>query len=132
MNRNERNALFSFLLIYVGSSLLFLGVTLYVYYNKELKDLDKQCSIEMVSAAHQIRGDILKSYMNKGMYKPKKLSNPVLKFGLYDNQNKAIFSQLSTNEIMFNKEAYETKNHTFHVHELNKKDIPIKAFENNI
>jgi len=126
LNRNERNALFSFLFIYVGSSLLFLGVTLYVYYNKELKTLDKQCSIEMVSAAHQIRGDILKSYMNNGMYKPKELSNPVLKYGLYDNQNKAIFSQLSTNEIMFNKEAYETKSHTFHVHELNKKDIPIK------
>lgn len=80
----------------------------------------------MVSAAHMIRGDILKSYMNKGMYIPKKLANPVLKFGLYDNKNEAIFSQLSTDDIMFNKEAYETQSHTFHIHELNKKDIPIK------
>ena len=126
MNRNEKKALFSFLLIYVGSTLLFLSLAVYTYYNKEVKMLDKQCSIEMTSAAFQIRGDILKSYMNKGSYNPKKLLNPVLKFGLYDYNNRAIYSELSTDDVMFQKEAYETKTHTFHVHELKKKDIPIK------
>ena len=126
MNLNEKKALFSFLSIYVTSSLLFLSLAVFTYYSKEVKSLDKQCSIEMISAAYQIRGDILKSYMNKGSYTPKKLSNPILKFGLFDNSNRTIFSQLSTDSIMFKKEAYETKTHTFHVHELNKKDIPIK------
>jgi len=126
LNKNEKKALFSFLSIYVGSSLLFLSLAVYTYYYKELKDLDRQCSIEMVSAAYQIRGDILKSYMIKGGYQPKELINPVLKFGLFDYNNNAIYSELSTDTIAFNKEAYETKTHTFHVHELNKKDVPIK------
>ncbi|OUR72876.1 two-component sensor histidine kinase [Arcobacter sp. 31_11_sub10_T18] len=126
MNKNEKKALFSFLSIYVGSSLLFLSLAVYTYYHKELKALDRQCSIEMVSAAYQIRGDILKSYMIKGGYQPKELINPVLKFGLFDYNNNAIYSELSTEAIRFNKEAYETKTHTFHVHELNKKDVPIK------
>ena len=126
MNRNEKKALFKFLSIYVGSSLLFLSLAVYTYYHKELKTLDRQCSIEMVSAAYQIRGDILKSYMKKGAYQPKKLLNPVLNFGLFDYNNKAIYSELSTNAISFNTEAYETNTHTFHVHELNKDDVPIK------
>ena len=100
MNRNEKKALFSFLLIYVGSSLLFLGVSLYVYYNKELKSLDRQCSIEMVSAAHQIRGDILKSYMNSGQYNPKILANPVLKFGLFEGGTRDQYH--NTTDLAFN------------------------------
>ncbi len=126
MNKNEKKALFSFLTIYVGSSLIFLSLAVFTYYNKELKTLEKQCSIEMISAAYKIRGDILKSYMNEGSYTPKPLSNKVLSFGLFDKNNKVIFSQLSTSFIMFNKEAYETQTHAFHVHELNKKEVPIK------
>lgn len=126
MNKNEKKALFSFLAIYVGSSVFFLAMSLYIYYNKELKTLDKQCSIEMVSVAHQIRGDILKSYLNNSTYEPKEITNQVLKFALFDYDNKPVFSQLSTDEIRFNKEAYETNTHTFHILELNKKEIPIK------
>jgi len=126
LNKNEKKALFSFLTIYVGSSVFFLAISLYIYYNKELKTLDKQCSIEMVSMAHQIRGDILKSYLNNSSYKPESLSNKVLKFALFDYENKAVFSQISTDNIQFNKEAYETNTHTFHILELKKKEIPIK------
>ena len=126
MNKNEKKALFSFLTIYVGSSVFFLAMSLYIYYNKELKTLDKQCSIEMVSAAHQIRGDILKSYLNNKEYEPKELENQLLRFALFDYNNKPIFSQLSTEDIKFSKEAYETNTHTFHILELNKKEIPIK------
>ena len=126
MNKNEKKALFSFLAIYVGSSVFFLAMSLYIYYNKELKTLDKQCSIEMVSAAHQIRGDILKSYLNNKAYEPKELNNQLLKFALFDYDNKPVFSQLSTEDIRFNKETYETNTHTFHILALNKEDIPIK------
>lgn len=126
MNRDEKKAIISFFIIYVGSSLLFLSVALYTYYNKEVKTLEKQCSIQMVSAAHKIRGDILKSYMSDGMYTPKSLPNKALRFGLFDWNKNEIYSELSTKDIMFSKEAYETKSHTFHVHELNKRDIPIK------
>ena len=87
MNKNEKKALFSFLAIYVGSSVFFLAMSLYIYYNKELKTLDKQCSIEMVSVAHQIRGDILKAYLNDTSYKPKDLSNRLLKFALFDYED---------------------------------------------
>ena len=126
MNKNEKKALFSFLAIYVGSSVFFLAMSLYIYYNKELKTLDKQCSMEMVSVAHQIRGDILKAYLNKSTYEPENISNKLLKFALFNYDNKPVFSQLSTNAILFDKEAYETDTHTFHILELNKKEIPIR------
>ena len=126
MNKNEKKALFSFLAIYVGSSVFFLAMSLYIYYNKELKTLDKQCSMEMVSVAHQIRGDILKSYLNDSTYKPKDISNKLFKFALFDYDNKSVFSQISTDDIRFNKTGYETNTHTFHILELNKKEIPIK------
>lgn len=80
----------------------------------------------MLNAAHKIRGDILNSYMKDGEYTPKRLSNGALKFGLFGYDNKAIFSELSTESIMFDKQAYNTDNHTFHVHTLEEKEIPIK------
>jgi len=126
LNKNEKKALISFLLIYVGSSVLFLATALYIYYNKELKTVRKECSIQMLSAAHKVRGDILNSYMKTGTYNPKSFKNPVLKLGLFDYDNKAIYSDLSTEAIMFNNEAYETDSHTFHVHKLKEKDIPIQ------
>lgn len=126
MNKNEKKALFSFLAIYVGSSVFFLAMSLYIYYNKELKTLDRQCSMEMVGVAHQIRGDILKSYLNDTTYEPKDISNKLFKFALFDYDNKSVYSQLTTDDIQFNKEAYETNTHTFHILELKKKEIPIK------
>lgn len=126
MNKNEKKALISFLIIYVGSSILFLATTLYVYYNKELKTVQKECSTQMISAAHKIRGDILNSYMKTGSYTPKSFSNPALKIGLFDYNNKAIFSDLSSKNIMFNKKAYDKASHSFHVHTLKEKNIPIQ------
>ena len=82
--------------------------------------------MEMVGVAYQIRGDILKSYLNNSKYEPQEISNKLFKFALFDYDNKAVFSQLSTNKVLFNKEAYETNTHTFHILELNKKEIPIK------
>ena len=126
MNKNEKKALLSFLAIYVGSSVFFLAMSLYIYYNKELKTVDKQCSIEMVSVAHQLRGDILKAYTNGTSYIPQDLANQVLKFALVDYDNKIVFSQLSTNDTMFKREIYDAKKNIFHVLELKKKEIPIK------
>ena len=126
MNKNEKKALFSFLAIYVGSSVFFLAISLYIYYNKELKMVDKQCSIEMASMAHQLRGNILNAYSNGRSYIPNELSNKLLKYALVDYDNKIVFSQFSTNKIEFDAEYYETKQNIYHILELKKKEIPIK------
>ena len=126
MNKNEKKAFFSFLAIYVGSSVFFLAMSLYIYYNKELKTLDKQCSIEMASVAHQLRGDILKAYTNGTSYVPYDLPNQLLKFALVDYDDNIVYSQLSTKDTIFKKELYVTKQNIFHILELQKKEIPIK------
>ena len=126
MNKDEKKALLSFLFIYVGSAMLFICTTLYIYYNKEIKSLDKQCSAQMIGAAQKIRGDILKAYMNKEKYQPSNIENESLKFGLFTNNKELIFSKLSTSNINFSENIYETKSHTFHIYRLNKKEIPIK------
>jgi len=126
LNKNEKKALFSFLAIYVGSSVFFLAMSLYIYYNKELKTVNKQCSIEMVSIAHQLRGDILQAYTNGTSYVPQDLPNKLLKFALVDYDNNIVFSKLSTDDISFKREIYDRQKNIFHVLELKKKEIPIK------
>jgi two-component system OmpR family sensor kinase len=82
--------------------------------------------MEMISVAHQLRGDILNAYTNGTSYIPHELPNKLLKFALVDYDNNLIFSQLSTKDILFKRELYETQKSIFHVLELKKQEIPIK------
>ncbi|MEZ4694502.1 MAG: hypothetical protein R2837_11075 [Aliarcobacter sp.] len=47
MNRDEKNALISFLSIYIVSTVLLLGFILYIYYKNETKMLEESCSMEL-------------------------------------------------------------------------------------
>ena len=127
MNKNERKALFSFLSIYVGSTVLLLSVLLYIYYNDELEAVADSCSMEMSSASMQIEADILNSYMKHKEYVPKKLENEDIKYALYDKDQKVIFSYLQESQsVDFSKNMYESPNFEFYITKLNEETIPIK------
>ncbi|MBU3013761.1 HAMP domain-containing histidine kinase [Poseidonibacter lekithochrous] len=127
MNKNERKALFSFLSIYVGSTVLLMSVLLYIYYNDELKSVADSCSMEMNNATMQIKADILNSYMKHKEYVPKKLENADIKYALYDKNQKVIYSDLlESQSVDFTKNMYESSSFEFYITKLEEETIPIK------
>lgn len=125
MYKNEKKALFSFLFIYVGSTVLLLSILLFSYYQKELDMLDRQCSIEMTSAANELKAKILNAHMEHKPFKPINLKQKNLSYGLFSKDGKELFSQLKNKDINFNTEASYNKTHAFHVSSIENHDDKI-------
>ena len=115
MNKDEKKALISFLLIYVSSTVLFIGIMLYSYYINEVKNLDKQCNMIMSTAASKIKTYILKSHMDHIAYVPSKVKNRSINYGLFDKNQNIIFSNLESNEIDFTKIVHYNGEYNFHI-----------------
>ena len=127
MNKDETKALFSFLSIYVGSTIFLLSILLYIYYNDELKAVAESCSMEMSNASMQIESDILNSYMKHKKYVPKKLENSDINYALYDKDQKVIYSDLRESQsVDFSKNMYESSAFEFYITKMNEETIPIK------
>lgn len=82
--------------------------------------------MQLINAANMVRGDILNSYMTQGSYTPKSLAKKTLKLGLFDSNKKEIYSELSIDEVAFNTQTFSQEGHDFHVHVLDREDIPIR------
>jgi len=127
LNKDETKALFSFLSIYVGSTIFLLSILLYIYYNDELKAVAESCSMEMSNASMQIESDILNSYMKHKKYVPKKLENSDINYALYDKDQKVIYSDLRESQsVDFSKNMYESSAFEFYITKMNEETIPIK------
>ncbi|PLY11040.1 MAG: sensor histidine kinase [Arcobacter sp.] len=120
MNKNEKKALYSFLFIYIGSTVLILSILLLSYYQKETDMVERQCSIEMISAANKIKADILNAEMENKTFVPKELKNKNLKYGLFDKDGNLIYSKLENSSIDLNTEVSHNSTHSFHVSQLEK------------
>ncbi|RXJ88921.1 two-component sensor histidine kinase [Arcobacter sp. CECT 8983] len=127
MNKNERNALISFLSIYVGSAMLLLAVLFYFYYQEQYKSLQKSCSMELINASMEIKTDILNAYMNNKEYIPKSFKEKKIKFALYDKNRKLLFSNLDEKQAVdFSQRFYQKSNQHFYIQKLKESNIPIK------
>ena len=115
MNQNEKKSLFSFLLLYLSSSIIFVGIMLYSYYTNEIKMLDKQCSMIMTNAAMDIKNGILKSFMDKKKYDAVALKEKTLRYGIFTNEKKVIYSDLESNNIDFTKTIHFKDNFNYHL-----------------
>ncbi|WP_428023862.1 sensor histidine kinase [Arcobacter sp.] len=118
MNKNEKKALYSFLFIYIGSTVLMLFILLLSYYQKEIDMVDRQCSIEMRSAANMLKAAILNAEMEHKKFIPKDLENKNLRYGLFDKNGNVLYSKLENSEIDLNDEASHNSTHSFHVAKL--------------
>ncbi|RXJ69232.1 two-component sensor histidine kinase [Halarcobacter ebronensis] len=127
MNSDEKRALFSFLSIYICSAIFLIGMLLYVYYQDEVESLEKSCSMELNNASMKIKTDILNSYMHNKRFIPKELDKKELRYGLYDEKRKLIFSNLDSKEsVDLDKNFYENGLNHYFIDELNEVGIPIK------
>jgi len=119
---NERRALISFLLIYVSSSILMLGTIGFFYYKEQIATIDRYCGVSMENMAMQIKMDIL------GHEDINSLFDDVerLRIGLYDENQKAIVSNLTTKEIDFSQVNYTQQASAFFVSSFIKPTDGIK------
>jgi two-component system OmpR family sensor kinase len=127
LNNNEKKALVSFLSIYVGSAILFIGILLYVYYQDEVESLENTCSMELSNASMEIKTDILNAYMHHKEYEPKELKKEEIKFALFSKNKELIYSYLDSSKLVkLDKKFYKSKKFHFYIEELNEASIPIK------
>jgi len=109
--RNERSALISFLFIYVSSSILMLGSIGFLYYKEKIATIDRYCDVSMENMAMQIKMDILSHANINSLFDDAER----LRIGLYDENFKAIVSNLTTKEIDFDQTNYTQKSSAFFV-----------------
>lgn len=111
---NERRALISFLLIYVGSSILMLGSVGFFYYKEKLATIDRMCGVTMENVAMQVKVKLIKK-SNIDIFFDK---TAPIKVGLFDKEEKAIRSNLTTKHLNFNQINYNNKTSAFFMMEL--------------
>ncbi|MCB9096717.1 MAG: HAMP domain-containing histidine kinase [Arcobacter sp.] len=127
MNKDEKKALINFLAIYIVSTILLLGVILYIYYKNETKMLEESCSMQLHSTSMQIKNDIINKYMKNQKFNPAKLEDINMKYALFDKNKKVIFSYLDEKfTIDFSKSSYENEFYNYFITTLNEDNIPIK------
>jgi len=111
---NERQALISFLLIYVSSSLLMLGSVGFFYYKEKVTTIDRMCGVTMENTAIQLKVKLMKNH-NIDIFFDK--SAPI-KVGLFDKNKKAIRSNLTIKQINFKQINYNNRSSAFIITEL--------------
>ncbi|RXK08109.1 sensor histidine kinase [Halarcobacter bivalviorum] len=127
MNKSERNALLSFLSIYISSAMLLLGVLFYFYYKEQYKSLQKSCSMELINASMKVKTDILNAYMNNEKYIPIAFDNKDIRYALYDKDKNYLFSNLDREDAVdFTRRFYEKAEQHFFIQKLEEDNIPIK------
>lgn len=127
MNKNEKKALISFLTIYITSTILLLGVILYIYYKNETRMLEASCSMELHNASMHIKNEIINRHMKNQKFNPNKLENINIKYGLFDKDRNVIFSYLDEKfEVDFSKNRYVNEFYNYFITTLEEDNIPIK------
>lgn len=127
LNKEERNALLSFLTIYIASAIFLVGIILYIYYTNEIKSLKNSCSMEVYNASMQIKSEILNKYMKNDKFNPSKLENKDIKYGLFNKDKEVIFSYLDKNfEIDFLKSNYSNEIYNYFISSLDEDDLEVK------
>ena len=127
MNKNEKKALISFLTIYITSTILLLGVILYIYYKNETRMLEASCSMELHNASMHIKNEIINRHMKNQKFNPNKLENINIKYGLFDKNRNVIFSYLDEKfEVDFSKNRYVNEFYNYFITTLEEDNIPIK------
>lgn len=111
----------------MGSAIFLIGILLYIYYQDEIESLQNTCSMELNNASMKIKTDILNSYMHNKKFVPEKLNQKDIKYALFDENKKVIYSYIDGEDfIKFKKSFYEKEDYHYFVSTLNESGIPIK------
>lgn len=101
LNKAEKQALWSFIVIYTLSSLLLMSIIAALYYSKEVAAAKADCQKDLHETIMDVELTLLKAQMEKKTF----VFCPIdyfLQVGLYDAEGKKIASNLTYNDIDFN------------------------------
>jgi len=119
LNKEERNALIGFLVIYVVSAMVLVGIIAFLYYKKESMAIENHITMEMANVAMRVEKELMSAEMAG---KPYTFSTPSAAFqvGLFDANETTVFSNLRTDTVEFSKGTYKSNSHEYYV-------APLKA-----
>ena len=127
MNKEEEKALYSFLFIYIISTIFLLGTILYIYYSNEIKSLKNSCSMELYNSSMSIKNEILNKYMKNDKFVPFELMNEDIKYAIYDKDKNIIFSSLQKKiDIDFDKKSFSNDKYNYFITTINDDEIVIR------
>lgn len=127
MNKDEKKALYSFLFIYIISTIFLLGTILYIYYSNEIKSLKNSCSMELYNSSMSIKNEILNKYMKNDKFVPFELMNEDIKYAIYDKDKNIIFSSLQKKiDIDFDKKSFSNDKYNYFITTINDDEIVIR------
>ena len=127
MNKEEEKALYSFLFIYIISTIFLLGTILYIYYSNEIKSLKNSCSMELYNSSMSIKNEILNKYMKNDKFVPFELMNEDIKYAIYDKDKNIIFSSLQKKiDIDFDKKSFSNDKYNYFITTINDDEIAIR------
>lgn len=119
LNKDEKKALASFLIIYTLSALVLIFIIAFLYYKKEVVIITDICSVEMRNQAMMVEKELMKASMEHKKYK----FNPSaykMRVGLFDEHGKPVYSNLESKQVLLSKKAYKNYEHEYHIARLNK------------
>ncbi len=126
MSSEEKKSLISFLSIYLLSSVFFMSIIAFMYFEREVKMLKDHCSMGMSKAAMEIKSDILQSYMNHVPYTFQS-KNPEFQYAILKKDKEMFFSSLKTNLPQnLEQKAYHTEDRSIHIAKLEDKNVDLK------
>lgn len=126
MNNEEKRSLFSFLSIYLLSSVFFMSIIAFMYFEREVAMLKEHCSMSMSKAAMEIKSDILQSYMNHEPY-IFYAKNKELQYAILTNEKKVFFSDLKKQVPSdLEQTAYHGVDRSLHILKLEDKKVDLK------
>lgn len=126
MNHEERRSLISFLSVYLLSSIVFMSIIAYMYFEREVSVLKEHCTMSMSEAAMSIKSDIMQTYMNGAKYnfKPK---NEGLQYALLKEDDSIFYSNLKEKiPLDLKQKAYHEKDRSVHITKIDDKKIDLK------
>lgn len=127
MNKDEKKALYSFLFIYIISTIFLLGTILYIYYSNEIKSLKNSCSMELYNSSMSIKNEILNKYMKNDKFVPFELMNEDIKYAIFDKDKNIIFSSLQKKiDIDFDKKSFSNDKYNYFITTINDDEIVIR------
>lgn len=126
MNHEEKKSLVNFLSVYLLSSIFFMSIIAYMYFEREMTMLKDHCSMSMSEAAMSVKSDILQSYMNQEPYKFQG-NNKELQYAILKDDKSVFYSNLQKGlNLDFSKKAYHGKDRSVHITKLDEEKIDLK------
>lgn len=117
MNKEEKNALITFLTFYILSAAILIGMIAYMYYKKEMVAIQEKCSMELVNAALMVEKELMSSQVEAKKYTFSS-PNKNFKIGLFGENKQVIYSNLETDTIVLTQKISKTKTYEYYVDTL--------------